>query len=148
MICDSSDVEIVAEDLDWNCMPLATANDSSIALDSDTVTDGSDRGNSSMLDTVTEIEKRLLSMVLLNVDITEIYSPERVTAVCKRFGLIAGSSMDLLSGWDFDTAADRRRAEETIQREKTNIMIRSPPCAYFLVLQEHNRGEQKQPKMA
>ena len=58
----------------------------------------SDTGNLTMLEVVTEVEKNILAMVLLKVDVTDIYSPERVTAVCKRFGLIAGSSMDLLSG--------------------------------------------------
>ena len=42
----------------------------------------------------------ILSAVLKGVDITEIYSPERVTKLCRQYGLIAGDSFDLRDGYD------------------------------------------------
>ena len=41
---------------------------------------------------------------LRNVDITEMYSPPRVTEEGKRFGLRAGEAMDLSTGWDIRRA--------------------------------------------
>ena len=43
-------------------------------------------------------------------DVAELYSPPRVTAEAPRWGLKAGEAMDLLTGWDFRTLEDRRRA--------------------------------------
>ena len=35
------------------------------------------------------------------VDITEVFSPPRVVAQGEKLGLRAGSSMDLMTGWNF-----------------------------------------------
>ena len=40
-------------------------------------------------------------LVLKGVDITEIFSPERVVKEAKKYGLSPGLSMDLTNGWDF-----------------------------------------------
>ena len=55
-----------------------------------------------MLDSMTEIDRKILAAAILGVDITEVYSPERVAKVAQRFGLKAGSSFDLTNGWDFN----------------------------------------------
>ena len=44
------------------------------------------------------------------IDITEVFSPPRVVLQAERLGLRAGSSMDLLTGWNFELKADRERA--------------------------------------
>ena len=49
----------------------------------------------------------VLAKVLLGVDVTEVYSPERVVRVCSRYGLAGGSSMDLTTGWNFDNQGGR-----------------------------------------
>ena len=41
------------------------------------------------------------------VDVCEIFSPERVTGVCKQAGLEPGEAMDIKSGYDFDKLEDR-----------------------------------------
>ena len=41
---------------------------------------------------------RLISRAISGVDITEVYSPERVNQVARRMGLMAGMSMDLVNG--------------------------------------------------
>ena len=63
-----------------------------------------------------EEDRKILASMLLGVDITEVYSPERIARVAMGFGLVAGSSMDLTNGWDF-TRSDHRRAAR-IQVEK------------------------------
>ena len=51
---------------------------------------------------------------LLRVDMSEMFSPERVTAVCRDYGLEPGQAMDLKNGYDFDLAADRQKAWDLI----------------------------------
>ena len=45
------------------------------------------------------IDRKIIAAAILGVDVSEIYSPERVAKVCKAFGLEPGSSMDLTNGW-------------------------------------------------
>ena len=40
---------------------------------------------------------------------SEMFSPERVIAVCRDYGLEPGQAMDLKNGYDFDLAADRQK---------------------------------------
>ena len=42
----------------------------------------------------------VLAAVLTGVDITEIFSPERVTKLCKKYHLVPGDSFDLRTGSD------------------------------------------------
>ena len=37
----------------------------------------------------------------------EMFSPERVTAVCKQYGLTPGQAMNIKNGYDFELAVDR-----------------------------------------
>ena len=37
---------------------------------------------------------------LMSVDVTEVYSPPRVTLEAKKFGLKSGEAWDLTTGWD------------------------------------------------
>ena len=45
-----------------------------------------------------------------------------------KFGLSAGLSMDLTSGWDFSKAEDRRRAEDYLEEVQPLLVIGSPEC--------------------
>ncbi len=78
--------------------------------------------------------------VLSGVDITEIFSPERVAAEAKRFGLTAGLSMDLTTGWDFRVKADRQRAKHYVRTKKPLLVIGLPVCKPFSRLQALNWG--------
>ena len=96
-----------------------------------------DDGNLNGLD---EIDRKILSAAILNVDITEVYSPERVARIAKKFGMVAGSSMDLTNGWDFNREDHKRQAWSKIRDEAPYLLIGSPPCTYFSVLQELNKA--------
>ena len=76
---------------------------------------------------------------VLSVDVMEMYSPERVAKLCKQYGLRAGCSLDLTNGFDFDLLADRQRAWEILERDRPLLVIGSPPCTYFSMLQELNK---------
>ena len=67
--------------------------------DAESVASHMDDTATDMLD---DVDKKTLSASILGVDITEVYSPERVARVVKKFGLVSGSSMDLTNGWDFE----------------------------------------------
>ena len=78
--------------------------------------------------------------MIMGVDITEVFSPERVAQVAKRFGLTSGSSMELTNGWDFNRDDHKRKAWAKIKEEAPVLLIGSPPCRYFSVLQELNKA--------
>ena len=67
---------------------------------------------------------------LMGVDMSETFSPERVTAVCKQYGLVPGQAMDIKNGFDFDLAVDRKKAWDSILRDKPKLVIGSPPCTF------------------
>ena len=75
-------------------------------------------------------DRRLVSQIL-STDISEMFSPERVTAVCKDYGLKPGQAMDIKNGFDFDLSSDRDKAWESILRDKPMLVIGSPPCTFF-----------------
>ena len=58
--------------------------------------------------------------------------------MAERMGFKSGSSMDLKTGWDFSRKSHRQCAIETIQREKPWLIIGSPPCTTFSVIQNLN----------
>ena len=80
-------------------------------------------------------ESRIIAALARGVDITEVFSPKRVTQVCKKYGLTPGESMDLSTGWDFDRGEDRRQAVKHIKEENPMVVIGSPPCTVFSQLQ-------------
>ena len=92
---------------------------------------------------VDALEMKILAKVLMGVDLTEVYSPERIARVCMKYNLKAGSSMDLLTGYDFTKPEDRRRAWEKIKREEPMLVVGSPPCTLFSALQELNKSINK-----
>ena len=96
--------------------------------------------------------------------VTELFSPPRVNAQLQRgtaadSGVVAGTSFDMivdpLSGeaWDFLKASDRRRCWERLKAEDPWVVIGSPPCTAFSVLNtglNKNRGDpvERERKMA
>ena len=126
----------------WNFQPEPDASDHVplVADPEETVTYGSDQfSNNASMDVISSVDRKILSMAILGVDVTEIYSPARVTQVCSKFGLQPGSAMDLMTGYDFDLLDDRNRAMRKLLVEKPNLLIGSPPCTYMSVLQELNK---------
>ncbi len=85
-----------------------------------------------------EINRKILSACLRGVDVTEVFSPERVNQVCHEYGLIAGTSFYIRSGWNFDEEEDRRKAWKQIRAGDPVFIIGSPPCTMFSKLQNMN----------
>ena len=71
---------------------------------------------------------------LMRVDMSEMFSPERVTSACKQYSLIPGQAMDIKNGFGFDLAADRRKARGSILQDKPKLVIGSPPCTFFFAI--------------
>jgi hypothetical protein len=51
--------------------------------------------------------------------------------------------MDLMTGWNFELKADRERAIRRIDEEEPMLVIGSPPCTYFSMLQELHKFNQR-----
>ena len=81
------------------------------------------------------------------VDISEVYSPERVVEAAKSMGLKGGISMDITTHdprgrpWDFDLLEMRNQAIRHIMEEKPLLLIGSPMCTMFSQLQSMNWGK-------
>ena len=88
-----------------------------------------------MLDSLGEIDWICLAAAILGVDITKVYSPERVAKVAANLGLRAGSFLFLTNSWDFNIAEHRRKAWSKIKDESPYLLIGSPPCTKFSMLQ-------------
>ena len=75
-----------------------------------------------------------LSAQECGVDVAEIYSPPRVTAEAKYYGLRVGEAVDI-TGWDFRDAKQRNRAWKYLEEMKPALLIGSPMCTMFSTLQ-------------
>ena len=93
-----------------------------------------------ILDTMNEIDRKILASAILGVDITGVYFPERVTNVARTIRLRVGSSFDLTSGWDFNIEEDRRKAWSKVKKEAPYLLVGSPPCTCFSMLQENDKA--------
>ena len=83
-------------------------------------------------------EIEILAAVCKGVDITEIFSPERVTKLCKKYGLIARDSFDLRDGYVLADERTQARVIDRINRTNPTVVIGSPPCTLFSRLQQLN----------
>ena len=96
-----------------------------------------------LLDSLNTVDRRIMAATLMGVDITEVFSPERVAQVARRFSLVAGTSFDLTHGWAFTLEDRKRKAWVKIRGESPYLLIGSPPCTYFSMLQELNMAQHK-----
>ena len=76
---------------------------------------------------IASVDRKIVSAMICGVDLTEVYSPARIANACRRFGLHPGSSMDFVTGYDFDLSEDRRRAFAKIHEEEPEIVPRYSP---------------------
>ena len=92
------------------------------------------------------------------VHIIEVFSPSRVNKISAEAGLTPGDSFDLQTvdpddgmPWDFNKESKRRKAFEIIKRDRSKLIIGSPCCTEFPILQNLNKGkvdvEQRKEKM-
>ena len=78
--------------------------------------------------------------------VAEIYSPPRVTSLADQFGLIPGFALDLTvidptdgQPWDFDDEEKRLRALQKVKTDKPQLLIGSPMCKAYSILQGLNK---------
>ena len=77
--------------------------------------------------------------------IMEVYSPPRVDALARMWGIMPGMSLDLTSvdpedgmPWDFNIAEKRDKAEDLVARGSAMLIIGSPMCSALSQLQSLN----------
>ena len=85
-----------------------------------------------------------MGMLLNQMDVAEIYSPPRVAAMAKRMGLRQGWSLDMTTcdrdgrEWDFNSMEMRNRAVRTVLKGKPFVLIGSPMCGLFGIMNNIN----------
>ena len=78
-----------------------------------------------------------MNMTATNMDVAEVYSPERVTTMAKKMGLNAGWALDLTTtdelgrNWDFDCVHMRNKATRKLLEDRPMLLIGSPMCTEF-----------------
>ena len=65
------------------------------------------------------------------VDVSEVYSPPRLTERARRHGLRPGTAMDLATGWDFAVPQQRREALRLLREHQPALIMLCPPCGPF-----------------
>jgi hypothetical protein len=72
-----------------------------------------------------------LMMELSAVDVAEVFSPRRFTAMAGRFGLRPGFAADLETGWDLLDDEQVEMLEQEIIDQDPFLLTGSPPCEAF-----------------
>ena len=78
------------------------------------------------MDSLDEVDRRILASVIMSIDVMEVFSPARVNKLAAKFGLVPGASLDLTNCWDFSCADDRLRAWKQIKKTVPYVIIGSP----------------------
>lgn len=63
-----------------------------------------------------------------DADVTELYSPERVTLMAPTYGLEPASAFDLTIGWDLSQSEVRKKCWRQMKRENPRVIIGSVMC--------------------
>ena len=77
-------------------------------------------------------------------DVSEVYSPPRITDMAQRMGLKAGWALDLTTNdedghaWDFNDAKMRNKATRKVLRDRPLVLVGSPPCTDWSQLMNLN----------
>ncbi|CAL1165045.1 unnamed protein product [Cladocopium goreaui] len=70
--------------------------------------------------------------------VSEVFSPPRVVEEARRQGLQPGTSFDITEGWDLSKPEIRKKMWRKLKEEDPLLIILSPPCVGFSILQELN----------
>jgi hypothetical protein len=100
---------------------------------------GGASGSSKNLETDVSME-----LLRISVDIAEMCSPLRVTKEGEKFGSKVGEAMDLTTGWDFRKEEDQKRAMDYIDQYQPKLVIGSPMCTMFSVLQHWSKWTEEE----
>ena len=87
---------------------------------------------------ISSLDRKIMRQILMGVDISEVFSPERVARTCIAFGMVPGESLDLSTGWDLSKVDGRRKAIRMVVRDKPKLLIGSPPCTMMCTWQGLN----------
>ena len=71
---------------------------------------------------------------LKGVDITDIYNPERVTKLCRTYGLVAGDSYDLRDGYDLSDEMSQALVISRIKKTWPSLVIGSDPSKFQIAM--------------
>ncbi len=71
-------------------------------------------------------EEQTREEMMKSIDVAEVYSPRRVTAEAKKWGLRPGDAMDLTNGWDFTLKRHRGAAKKYVKEARPKLLIGSP----------------------
>ena len=87
------------------------------------------------------VERSMRKMV-----VAEAYSMPRVTKLAQELGHESAGAYDINNGFDFNARSDRRRCFEELTRMDPDVLLVSPPCGPFSILQDSttprwDRGE-------
>ena len=80
------------------------------------------------------LERILTKMTSTTMEVAEVHSPERVTAMARSMGLNVGWALGLTTTdengqyWNFDCVNMRNKATRLLLREKPMLLIGSPMC--------------------
>ena len=90
------------------------------------------------MNSIAEVDKRIVAKVLMGVSITEVFSPARVTEACKRFGMTPGDAYDIRSGFDLSDPKVQSQVEKKCATDEPDLLIACPPCTDFCLLRNLN----------
>ena len=107
-----------------------------------------DMGDDMNIDALLERQVGELSMLMgalgqTETHVAEIFCPGRFTVRATRFDLRPSTAMDLGAGYDLNKEADRMRARECLIEEKPLLLVGSPRCAAFSLLQNLSRDSER-----
>ena len=86
-------------------------------------------------------DKKMLQEILHLRTIGEVYSPERFLPHVSKHDLIAGQAFDLELGHQLLDPENRRRCLNHFKRNKYGLVVVTPPCTMFSLLQFLGQGK-------
>ena len=115
------------------------------------ITKDADTGETMRKVKVTHLVEKIFTIAeskkQIEVDISEIFSPPRVTLVAKKRGLRGGYAADVnhidpRTGrkWDLGSGGDKEAFQKMRAKCPSKLLIASPPCTAFSRLQTFNGG--------
>ena len=94
----------------------------------------------------TQLDKTMMKILLMNMEVAEVYSPPRVTQMARKMGLRAGWSLDLTThdsdgrAWDFNNKEMRNRAARRLLQDQPLLLVGSPMCTVYSSMNQINHG--------
>ena len=88
--------------------------------------------------------------LVMKTHVSEVCSPPRITARASQHGLQPGFALDLTTidddgmPWDFDNPNKCEKCKRKIRTEKPSMLIGSPMCTIFSIVQGLNRAKMGQ----